>query len=123
VFVNNFEISIGCFGISTTTVMTLSSFRAMPCQGHMDCVKGRYGYLTKMNDAVIGIQVEEPDLSGLPEKQFDWSNTMYSDVKEINGKDNPEPLGNYSTMMHYFDTNLYHDLISIILHLFNKNLI
>jgi hypothetical protein len=57
-------ISISRFDTSTT-VMTLSSFRALPCQGHMDCAKGIYGYLAKMKDAVICSCVEEPDLSGV----------------------------------------------------------
>ena len=117
-------ISIGRFDISTA-VMTLSSFRAMPRQGHMDRVKRLYGYLSKMRDAVIRIRIEEPDLSGLPDCKFDWSNTVYGDVKEIIAKDNPEPLGNYVTMLHYYDANLYHDLITGrsvtgVLHLFNK---
>ena len=32
-------ISIGCFDISTPAIMTLSSFHAMPCHGHFECVK------------------------------------------------------------------------------------
>jgi hypothetical protein len=78
----------------------------------MDRIKRLYGYLAKMKDAVIRIRVQEPDLSGLPEQEFDWSNTVYGDVKEITSKDNPEALGNYVTMLHYFDANRYHDLIT-----------
>jgi hypothetical protein len=117
-------ISIGRFDI-ITAVMTLSSFRAMPRQGHMDRVKRIYGYLSKMKDAVIRLRVEEPDLSGLPEQDFDWSNTVYGDVKEMVPDDIPDPLGNCVTLIHYYDANLYHDLttgrsVTGILHLFNK---
>jgi hypothetical protein len=117
-------ISIGRFDI-ITAVMTLSSFRAMPRQGHMDRAKRIYGYLAKMKDAVIRIRVDEPDLSGLAEQDFDWSNSVYGDVKEIIASDKPEALGNCVTLVHYYDANLYHDLttgrsVTGVLHLFNK---
>ena len=47
-------VSIGQFDIMTA-VMTLSSFHAAPCQGHMDCVKCIYSYLAKMKSAAICI--------------------------------------------------------------------
>ena len=108
--------------------MTLSSFHAMPCQGHMEHVKCIYGYLSKMKEAIICIWVEEPDLSGMPEQDFDWSNTVYGNVKEIIANDKPEPLGNCVTLLHYYDANLYHDLttgcsVTGVLHLFNKTTI
>jgi hypothetical protein len=117
-------IPIGRFD-TITAVMTLSSFRAMPRQGHMDRVKRIYGYLSKMKDAVICLRVEEPDLLGLPEQDFDWSNTVYGDVKEMVPDDKPDQLGNYVTLIQYYDANLYHDLttghsVTCILHLFNK---
>jgi hypothetical protein len=50
-------ILIGRFDI-ITAVMTLSSFCALPRQGHMDCAKCIYGYLAKMKDTVIRICVD-----------------------------------------------------------------
>jgi len=47
-------VSIGRFDIMTS-VMTLSSFHAAPCCGHMECVKCIYGYLAKMKSAAICI--------------------------------------------------------------------
>jgi Reverse transcriptase (RNA-dependent DNA polymerase) len=52
-------IQIGCFDINTA-VMTLSSFRANPRLGHLNRCKRIYGYLYKMRNAGIRIQVDEP---------------------------------------------------------------
>ena len=117
-------ISIGRFDISTA-VMTLSSFRAMPRKGHMERAKRVYGYLSKMKDAVLRIRTDEPDLSALPEQEFDWENSVYGNVTEIIAPDLPKTLGNYVTWTHYFDANLYHDMITGcsvtgVLHFFNK---
>ena len=53
-------VSIGRFDVMTA-VMTLSSFRATPCHGHMDRIKRIYGYLAKMKHGIICIHVLEPD--------------------------------------------------------------
>ena len=59
---------------------------------------------------------EEPDYSEIPVNEYDWSHSVYGDVKELTPKDVPELLGN---------ANLFHDMItgcSItgILHFLNK---
>ena len=51
----------------TTSVMTLSRFRAAPRQGHLTRVKRIYGYLSKMRHGVIRIRMDLPDYSVLPE--------------------------------------------------------
>jgi hypothetical protein len=117
-------ISIGCFDI-TTAVMMLSGFHTMPHHGHLDHVKRVYGYLSKLKDAMICVRTAEPDYSGLPNQEFDWAQMVYGDVSEILPKDAPPPLGKYVTLTHYFDANLYHDMltgcsITGILHLMNK---
>ena len=117
-------VSIGRFDI-TTAVMTMSSFRAAPCQGHLDRVKRIYGYLAKMKHGVIRIRTDEPDYSGLPNQEFDWAYSVYGDVKELIPKDAPEPLGKFVTLTHYVDANLFHDMVTGrsvtgILHLLNK---
>jgi hypothetical protein len=117
-------ISIGRFDLSSS-VMTLSCFCAMPRHGHMERVKHIYGYLSKMRDSVIRIRTDKPDRSGLPDQVFDWSNSAYGEVKEIIDDNMPLPLGKPVTVGHYFDANLYHDLITGrsvtgILHLFKK---
>jgi hypothetical protein len=91
----------------------------------MDCVKRIYEYLYKMKDAVLRIRMAEPDYSALPDQQFDWAKMVYGDISEMVPDDIPTPLGNYVTLTHYFDANLYHDMltgrsVTGILHLFNK---
>ena len=118
------SVSIGRLDI-TTTVMTLSSFRALPRIRHMARVKRVYGYLAKMKDGVIRIRTGEPDYSALPDQHFDWDRSVYGNVSEMLPHDAPEPLGKYVTLTHYFDANLYHDIITGrsvtgILHLINK---
>jgi Reverse transcriptase (RNA-dependent DNA polymerase) len=117
-------VSIVRFDIHTA-VMTLSSFRAAPRQGHLERVKRIFGYVSKMRHAAIRIRTEEPDYSDLPEYQFDWSRSVYGESQEIIPQDCPPPLGNFVTSTHYVDANLLHDLttgrsVTGILHLVNK---
>ena len=117
-------ITIGRFDISVA-VATLSSFRAQPRKGHLDRVKRIYGYLAKMRHATIRVRTAEPDYSGLPVPVFDWSRTVYGDIKEAIPSDVPEPLGKRVTFTHYFDANLMHDIstgrsMTGILHFINK---
>ena len=97
----------------------------MPRRGHMDRVKRIYGYLSKMREAVIRVRTDEPDYSGLADQEFDWEKSVYGNVSEILPTDAPRPLGKYVTLTHYFDANLYHDMltgrsVTGILHLLNK---
>jgi hypothetical protein len=118
------SVSIGRFDI-TTAVMTMSSFRAMPRIGHMTRVKRLYGYLAKMKDGAIRIRTGEPDYSALPDQAFEWERSVYGDVSEMLPSDAPKPLGKYVTLTHYYDANLFHDIVTGrsvtgILHLINK---
>jgi Reverse transcriptase (RNA-dependent DNA polymerase) len=120
-------VQIGRFDIATA-VMTLSSFRANPRQGHLDRCKRIYGYLSKMRHAVVRIRVEEPDYSALPNKIYDWEQSVYTGAEEIIPDDIPTALGPPVVMTTFVDANLYHDLVSGksvtgILHLFNKTVI
>jgi hypothetical protein len=117
-------VTIGRFDIATA-VMSLSSFRAAPRAGHMERAQRIYGYLSKLSEATIRIRTDEPDYSALPEQNFDWSYSVYGNVREEFPIDAPEPLGKYVTLTHYVDANLYHDAITGrsvtgILHMMNK---
>ena len=117
-------VTIGRFDV-ITAVMTLSGFRVAPRKGHLERIKRIYGYLSKMRHATIRVRTEEPDYSDLPDPAYDWSKSVYGEIKEMLPTDAPEPLGNYVTLSHYVDANLMHDIItgrsvSGILHLANK---
>jgi len=120
-------VQIGRFDI-TTAIMTLSSFRANPRQGHLDRIKRIYGYLAKYRNATIRIRVDEPDYSGLPDKEYDWQFSVYAGAEELLPEDAPEPLGKPVVMTTFVDANLYHDLVNGrsvtgVLHLFNQTVV
>jgi hypothetical protein len=78
-----------------------------------------------MRFASIHIRTEEPDYSDIPDHQYDWTHTVYGNIKEVLPKDAPEPLGKHVTLSHYVDANLMHDVTTgksatEILHLINK---
>ena len=105
--------------------MTMSGFRAAPRKGHLDRVRRIYGYLSKFKHATIRVRTEEPDYSDIPDPDYDWSYSIYGDVKEACPSDAPEPLGKRVTNTAYVDANLYHDMltgrsVTGILHLVNK---
>jgi hypothetical protein len=105
--------------------MSLSSFCAMPRRGHLERAKQIYGYLRKMKEVRIRVLTNEPDFSDYQDPEYDWSLSVYRDVKEILFTDMLEPKGKYITLSHYFDANLYHDMVTgrsvtAILHFLNK---
>ena len=117
-------VSIGRFDIHTA-VMTMSGFRVAPRRGHLERLKRIYSYLSKMRHAAIRIRVDEPDYSDVPDFEYDWSQTVYGNVKEHKPSDAPKPLGKFVTLTHYVDANLMHDVtsgrsVTGILHLLNK---
>jgi hypothetical protein len=71
------------------------------------------------------VLTNEPDYSDYQDPEYDWSSSVYGDVKEIIPMYNLEPKGKYITLSHYFDVNLYHDMITgrsitAILHFLNQ---
>jgi hypothetical protein len=103
-------VTIGRFEISTS-VVTLSGFRAAPRRGHLDHVKRIYGYLAKMCHASLLIRTNEPDYSDIPDFEYDWSKRVYGVLKEVVPTDAPEHLGNFVIHTHYVDGNLMHDVM------------
>jgi hypothetical protein len=78
-----------------------------------------------MKEARIRVLTNELDYSDYQDPEYDWSSSVYGDVKEIIPTDIPESKGKYVTLSHYFDTNLYHDMVtgryvSAILHFLNQ---
>ena len=93
--------------------MSLSSFCALPRQGHFERVKHIYGYLLKMKHAMIHFRFEEPEFSNIPEYEHDWE-SVYTPVHKDIPSDAPEPLGDYVTLTHYVDANLMHDILMVV---------
>lgn len=104
-------VSLGRFNIATA-VMTMSSFRVAPRQGHMERVKRIVAYLLKMSQSALRFRTARPDYSSLVFPINDWCRSVYGDVKEDVPTNVPKPLGNRVTLSHYVDANLYHDWAS-----------
>jgi hypothetical protein len=97
----------------------------MPRRGHLKRAKQIYGYLRKMKEARIRVLSNEPDYSDYQDLGYNWPSSVYGDVKEIIPMDIPEPKGKYVTLSHYFDVNLYHNMVTgrsvtAILHFLNQ---
>ena len=95
-------IQLGRFDIAVH-VMTMSSFRAAPRQGHLDRMKRIYGYLMKYKDGTIRVRTAMPDLSDLAYKKHDWSQTIYAGAKEQLPDDLPPPKGKPVKLFSYAD--------------------
>ena len=84
-------ITLGRYDI-LAQVMSMSRFRLAPKIGHLERMKRLYGYLAKTKHYVIRYRTKEPDYSHLPKLNYDWTRTVYGNVKEEIPKDIPEPL-------------------------------
>jgi hypothetical protein len=78
-----------------------------------------------MKEARIRVLTNELDYSDYQDPEYDWSLSVYGDVKEIIPMDIPEPKEKYVTLSHYFDVNLDHDMVTgrsvtAILHFLNQ---
>jgi hypothetical protein len=117
-------ISLGRFDIGTA-VMTMSSFRVAPRVGHLERIKQICGYLSKFQKACIRVKTEMPDYSDIPVPEYDWSRTVYGNVREQRPEDAPSPKGKVVRTTTYKDANLYHDLttgraVTGVIHFLNQ---
>jgi hypothetical protein len=90
-------VTIGRFDVHTA-VMTMSGFRVAPRIGHLKRLQRIYGHLSKMQFASIRVRTKEPDVSDIPDPEYDWTYMVYGKIKELLPKDAPEPLGKYVTL-------------------------
>ena len=106
-------VSIGRFDIQVA-VMTLSSFRAQPCRGHLDCAKHVYQYLVNFKHYKLQFRTDLPDYSDVPpiSEYIDWSHTAYGNNPEEKPNDAPEPLGKPVIITNYYDASLMHDVLT-----------
>ena len=88
----------------------MSRFTAAPRQGHMDRLKRIYSYVIKTKDYAIRFRTDQPDYSFLPDKDYDWTFSVYGIVQEILLDDMPEPLHKAVVTTTTMDANLNHYL-------------
>eukprot|EP00531_Pseudo-nitzschia_arenysensis_P008891 CAMPEP_0116125882 /NCGR_PEP_ID=MMETSP0329-20121206/6042_1 /TAXON_ID=697910 /ORGANISM="Pseudo-nitzschia arenysensis, Strain B593" /LENGTH=1908 /DNA_ID=CAMNT_0003619941 /DNA_START=154 /DNA_END=5877 /DNA_ORIENTATION=+ len=105
-------ITLGRWDIQTA-VMTLSGFRAKPRRGHLERAQRVCRYMNKFRHYMLRYRVDEPDLSDLDgAARVDWSKDVYEEQYEEIPDNIPKPLGKRVTLIHYFDANLMHDVLS-----------
>ena len=119
-------VTLGIFDIHAQ-VATMSRFRAAPRQGHMDRFKRIYSYAIMTKDYAIRFRTDQPDYSFLPEKDFDWTYSVYGNVQEILPDDMPEQRGEAVITTTTMDPNFNHCLatgksLTGCLHFVNKHL-
>ena len=119
-------VTLGRFDI-LEAVMSLSRFRVMPREGHLERVKYIYGYLRKHPDRAIRFRPGYPDRSDpmfhMPE--HDWMHSVYGNVEEHFPEEYPKPLGKAVRMTTCVDANLMHCQVTGhsctgILHMLNQ---
>ena len=101
-------VTLGRFDIAVA-VMSLSSFRAAPREGHLKRAQHIYGYLRNHNKAAIRFRTGLPDLSGFSMPEHDWMYSVYGDeCKEEIPDFLPTPKGKKVRTFAFVDANLYH---------------
>ena len=65
-----------------------------------------------MKDGSIWNQTSDPDMSMFPDQVFEWSYSVYGNVKEQMSTDAPTPLGKRVVLTTYVDANVYHNLVN-----------
>ena len=102
------EITLGEYDI-LAHVMSMSRFRLAPKIGHLERMRRLYRYLGKTKHFAIRYRTKEPDYSHLPEQEYQWTMTVYGNVKKEIPKDLPKPLGKRVITTTFLDANLLHD--------------
>ena len=103
---------------------SMSRFRLAPKIGHLERMKRLYGYLAKTKHFAIRYRTKEPDYSHLPKQEYEWTRTVYGNIREEIPKDMPKPLGKRVITTTFLDANLLHDivtgkLVTAVLHFVN----
>ena len=80
-------ITLGRYDI-LAQVMSMSRFRLGPKIGHLERMKRLYGYLVKTKHFAIRYRMITP-----PKHEYEWTRSVYGNVKEEIPKDIPKPLG------------------------------
>ena len=87
-----------------TEVSELSSFLAMPREGHLDAVFHIFNYLEKRHNARIAFDPSYPEIDMTSFKECDWS-SFYGNVREALPPNAPEPRGKDIDLRMYVDSD------------------
>ena len=105
------QLPLGRYDI-LAQVMSMSRVRLAPKIGHLERMKRLYGYLVKTKHFAIRYRAKEPDYSHLPKQEYEWSRTVYGNVKEEIPRDVPKHLGKRVITTTFLDASLLHDIVT-----------
>jgi hypothetical protein len=91
--------------------MTLSSFRAIPRQGHLKRAKQVVSYVARFKESTIRFPTLEPDYSDIPDISYDWTRKYNGAIEDV-PKDAPPALGKFVVTVTHANANLCHDLVT-----------
>ena len=75
-------------------------------------MKRLYGYLVKTKQFAIRHRTKEPDYSHLPKQEYEWTRTVYGNVKEEFPRIMPKSLGKRVITTTFLDASLLHDIVT-----------
>ena len=104
-------VTLGRYDI-LALVMSMSRFRLVPKIGHLERMKRLYGYLARTKHFAIRYRTKEPDCSHLPKQEYEWTRTVYGNVKEEIPKDIPKTLGKRVLATTFLDASLLHNIVT-----------
>jgi hypothetical protein len=87
-----------------TEVSVLSSFNAMPREGHLDAVFHIYGYIKNKHNSGMIFDPTYPNIDLSNFKECDWRE-FYGDVKEAIPPNAPPPRGKEVVMRLFVDSS------------------
>ena len=82
-------ITLGRYDI-LAHVMSMSRFSLVPKIGHLERWKRLHKYLAKTKHFAIRYRTKAPDYSPLPKQEYEWTRTVYGNVKESIPKNIPK---------------------------------
>ena len=105
-------VTLGHFDIHLG-VATMSSFRVAQRLGHLERLKRMYGYLIQNPAGATRLCVKIANHEAIATPiLYDWSSSLYGNVKEELPPDMPTPRGKLARTSTYQDANLHHDLVT-----------
>ena len=75
-------------------------------------MKRLYGYFVETQHFAIRYRTKEPNYSHVPKQEYEWTRTVYGNVKEEIPKDIPKPLGKRVITTALLDANLIHYIVT-----------
>jgi len=96
-------VEMGRIDIATEVSM-MSSFVAMPREGHLQQVYHIFAYLKKHHNARLVFDPSYPDLEENDFERKDWT-SMYDDASKDVPSNAPKPLGNEFVIRAYVDAD------------------